>query len=58
MSNQHKIGVILDVDAQVSKAEGSIENLKKSFEGIGGTKGNRLKDLLLDIGDQYDKLSD
>jgi hypothetical protein len=35
MSNK-RIGIILDVDAEVSKAKGNIGSLSKVFEGIGG----------------------
>ena len=53
-----KIGVILDVDAEVSKAKSNISSLGKIFDGIGGSKGNQLRDILADINTEYSKLAD
>jgi hypothetical protein len=58
MSSKERISVILDVDAEVSKAKGNIGSLTKVFSGIGGNKGNQLRDILIDINSEYSKLSD
>lgn len=58
MSNKERIGIILDVDAEVSKAKGNISSLSKIFDGIGGSKGNQLRNILSDISAEYDKLAD
>ena len=58
MSNKEKIGVTLDVGAEVSKAKSSIESLSKVFDGVGGGKGNQLRNILADIGKEYEKLAD
>jgi uncharacterized protein YukE len=57
MSNKERIGIILDVDAEVSKAKGNISSLSKIFDGVGGSKGNQLRDLLSDISAEYEKLA-
>lgn len=57
MSSKERIGIILDVDAEVSKAKGNIGSLTKIFEGVGGNKGNQLRDLLSDISAEYEKLA-
>lgn len=57
MSNK-RIGIILDVDAEVSKAKGNIGSLSKVFDGIGGKQGNQLRDILADINTEYSKLAD
>jgi hypothetical protein len=41
-----RIKVILDVDAEVSKARSNISNLTKVFDNIGGTKGGQLREIL------------
>ena len=46
MSSKERIGIILDVDAEVSKAKGNISSLSKIFDGIGGSKGNQLRNIL------------
>ena len=58
MSSKERIGVILNVDAEVSKAKGNIESLSKIFDGVGGNKGNQLRNILADIGKEYEKLAD
>ena len=58
MSSKERIGIILDVDAEVSKAKGNISSLSKIFDGIGGSKGNQLRNILSDISAEYDKLAD
>ena len=57
MSSKERIGIILDVDAEVSKAKGNISSLSKIFDGVGGSKGNQLRDLLSDISAEYEKLA-
>ena len=56
--SKERIGIILDVDAEISKAKGNISSLTKLFDGVGGSKGNQLRDLLSDISAEYDKLAD
>lgn len=58
MSNKEKIGVTLNIDAETSKAKVSIESLSKAFDGVGGGKGNQLRNILADIGKEYEKLAD
>ena len=53
-----RIGIILDVDAEVSKAKGNIGSLSKVFDGIGGKQGNQLRSILADINTEYSKLAD
>ena len=57
MSSKERIGIILDVDAEVSKAKGNISSLSKIFDGIGGSKGNQLRNILSDISAEYEKLA-
>lgn len=57
MSSKERIGIILDVDAEVSKAKVNISSLSKIFDGVGGSKGNQLRDLLSDISAEYEKLA-
>lgn len=52
-----RIKVILDVDAEVSKAKGNISSLSKIFDGVGGSKGNQLRELLSDISAEYEKIT-
>ena len=53
-----RIKVILDIDAEVSKARSNISNLTKVFDNIGGTKGGQLREILSQIGTEYDKLAE
>ena len=57
MSNKERIGIILDVDAEISKAKGNISSLSKIFDNIGGSKGNQLRNILSDISEEYEKLA-
>jgi hypothetical protein len=56
--NTERIGVILDIDAEVSKAKVKTESLTKIFDNVGGNKGNQLRNILIDIGKEYEKLAD
>ena len=56
--SKERIGIILDIDAEVSKAKGNISSLTKIFDGVGGNKGNQLRNILVDIGKEYEKLGD
>ena len=56
--NEERIGVILDIDAVVSKAKAKTESLTKIFDNVGGNKGNQLRNILVDIGKEYEKLGD
>jgi hypothetical protein len=56
--NEERIGVILDIDAVVSKAKTKTESLTKIFDNVGGNKGNQLRNILIDIGKEYEKLAD
>ncbi len=56
--SKERISVILDIDAEVSKAKGNIGSLTKIFDGIGGNKGNQLRNILSDINVEYQKLAD
>jgi hypothetical protein len=51
--SKERISVILDVDAEVSKAKINIGSLTKIFDGIGGNKGNQLRNILSDINAEY-----
>ena len=53
-----RVSVILDVDAQVSKATSNIGSIGKMFDGFGGKKGSQLRDILQDINTEYQKLAD
>ena len=53
-----RVSVILDVDAQVSKATSNISSIGKMFDGFGGKKGSQLRDILQDINTEYQKLAD
>jgi uncharacterized coiled-coil DUF342 family protein len=56
--SKERISIIFDVDAEISKAKGSIGSLTKIFDGIGGNKGNQLRNILSDINAEYQKLAD